>query len=75
MWYASLAAGRSFGKRRVTFSDVVRVSLDGCIIVLVGRVVMFFCAGACGVRRDMFAMGSRSVVLFKLGGLVQPGVK
>ena len=45
------------------------------MIVLGGRVVMVICAGACGVRRDMFAAVSRRAVLFKLGGLVQPGVK
>ncbi len=70
-WYASLAAGGSFGKRRVTFPNVVRVSLDGCMIVFGGRVVMVICAGACGVRRDMFAVVSSSAVVFKSGGLVQ----
>ena len=75
MQYSSWAACGSFGERSVTFPVVVRVSMNGCIIVLVGRVVMFFCAGACGVRRDMFAAVSGSVVVFKLGGLVQPGVK
>ena len=73
--FASLAAGGSFGKSRVTFPDVVRVSPDGCMIVLGGRVVMVIRAGACGVRRDMFAAVSRSAVVFKSGGLVQPGVK
>ena len=64
MRYASLASFGSLGKRRVTLPDVVRVSLDGCIIVLGGKVVMFICAAACGVRRDMFAAVSRSAVLF-----------
>ena len=45
------------------------------MIVLGGRVVMVICAGACGVRRDMFAVVSRSAVVFKSGGLVQPGVR
>ena len=51
-------------KRRVTFPNVVRVSPDGCMIVLGGRVVMVICAGACSVRRDMFAVVSSSVVVF-----------
>ena len=75
MRYASLASGGSLGKSRVTLPDVVRVSPDGCIIVLGGKVVMLLCAGACGVRRDMFAVVSRSEVLFKLGRLAQPGVR
>ncbi len=70
-----MAARGSFGNRRVTFPDVVRVLPDGCMIVLGGRRVMVICAGACGVRRDMFAAVSRSVVVFKSGGLVQPGVR
>ena len=54
---------------------MVRVSPDGCKIVLGGRDVVSTFTGACGVRRKMFAAVSRSAVLFKLGGLAQPGVK
>ena len=68
--YPSLAAGESFGKRRVTFPDVVRVSSDGCMIVLGGRTAMVICASACGVRRDMFAVVSGSAVVVKSGELV-----
>ena len=55
--------------------DVVRVLPDGCVIVFTGRVVASCSAGTLGVRREMFAAVSRSVVVLKLGGLVQPGVK
>ena len=55
--------------------DVVRVLLDGCRIIFTGRVVSSCSAGALGVRRGMFAAVPRSVVVFKLGGFAQPGVK
>ena len=54
---------------------MVRVSPDGCKIILRGRDVVSSLAGACGVRSEMFAAVSKSAVLFKLGGLAQPGVK
>ncbi len=73
--YACFADWGSLGKERKTLPDVVRVSPDGCMIVLTGSEVASQSSDAVGVRREMFAAVSRRAVLFKLGGFVQPGVK
>ena len=75
MQYACFADWGSFDSKKVALPAILRVSQDGCMIVLTGRVVASCKAGALGVKREMFATVSRSMVVFKLGGLVQSGVK
>ncbi len=53
MQYACFADWGSFDSKRVVLPDVVRVSPDGCMIVLTGRVVASCRASALGVRREM----------------------
>ena len=63
------------GNKRVALPDVVRVLQDGCMIVFTSRVVASCCAGALGIRREIFTAVLRRAVVFKLGGFAQPGVK
>ena len=75
MQYACFADWGSFDSKKVALPAILRVSQDGCMIVLTGRVDASCRASLLGVRREMLATLSRSAVVFKLGGLVQLGVK